>query len=198
MQDEFRARGTAYLDDSAGLARAKRWLNQSYQELCAAHEWPFLELGDASGAAPLTITDLMHVLAVTDTTGGVRSLVHKDRRNLVRSYGDLTAVGTPTWFYFTNNSVRTYPTSADTIAVHYLKVPTELVNDGDEPIVPDRFQDLIIDGAMRRAYKDSDNFESVPALREIWEVDVGAMIQALTPQDYSRPEQIEVVAGTDW
>lgn len=162
MRAEILARGFDYLT----TARANLMLNQAYQELAEIENWGFLETS-TSGAAPLTISDLRTVLSVTDSTQNNRKVTYADRRDLVDSYGDLTTTGAARHYFVDNGVVRTYPVGG-TLTVRYVKVPADLTLDADVPLFPARWHYLIVEGAVRRAYQDSDQFEAAEASRQEW------------------------------
>lgn len=153
LQTEFLARGYQYLLTGAGLTRAKAWLNQSYLEVCEEEPWPFL-LATAAGASPVTVTDVRVIRSVTDTTQRVPlEVISED--DLLGSSLLLTTAGPPTYYYLDDVIVRTYPVGG-TLSIRYYKVPAELVADADVAIVPNRFADLIVNGAVRRAALDAN------------------------------------------
>lgn len=195
LQTEFYARGYDYLaQDQAGQTRAKRWLNEAYLELCELADWPFLE-GDITGAAPLTITDLRQVLSVTDATNKAQ-LWGADRRTLLDNYSDLTLTGTPTQFYLEGSILKVYPASTTvTLSVRYLGIPVALSGATDKPVVPNQYQYLIIDGAVLRAMKDSDNFSGAKALQEHYDMGVGRMAQTYLARNLHNPDYIVSVPG---
>lgn len=159
LLDELYARGYDYLNqDSAGRARAGRWINQSYAELALEEEWPF-RLTTTSGAAPLTITDLDQVLSVTDTNNDDFELDELTEREL--TVWDLTTTGTPIYYYRDNLRVRVWPVSTTTISVRYFALPTDLVSATDTTLVPKRYMNTIVDGAVMRAAADRDNDRAV-------------------------------------
>lgn len=153
---EFYSYGFNYLDDSgAGATRATAFINSAYQELCNDSDWPFLE-ANATGTSTVTLTDLRKVESVVNTTTS-DTLQQTDRRTLTNAYGVLTATGTPTFWYLTTGSVvKSYPVGG-TLSVNYWKVPTDLSSGSDVPVVPSRYQDLIVLGAVRRALVDDQD-----------------------------------------
>lgn len=163
LQTEFFARGFDYLNDAGtGLTRAKRWINDSYNEICQTADWPFLETS-TSGAAPQTLSDLRKVISVHDATNHL-PLRPTTRKWIVSTFGDTASVtGSPRFYYVQNTTVNAYPQSG-TITIYYLNVPTDLSGSTDTPVIPTRFHDLIVDGAVKRAYEDSDNFTEAQAL----------------------------------
>jgi hypothetical protein len=84
--------------------------------------WPY-RLTTASGAAPLTITDLGVIEEVVDTAQSSLPLHFVSRRNLLDAYSILTTTGSPQWFYVDNGVVRTYPVGG-TLSVPVLQADT--------------------------------------------------------------------------
>lgn len=190
LQTEFYARGYDYLaQDLAGQTRAKRWLNESYLELCELADWPFLE-ADITGTAPLTITDLRQILSVRDSTNKTQ-LWGDDRRTMLDRFEDLTITGTPTQFYLEASILKVYPANTSaSLQVRYVAIPTALSVDADKPVIPNQYQYLIIDGAVIRAMKDSDNFNGVAVLRAEYDVGVGRMMQTYLNRNLHNPDYI--------
>lgn len=158
---EIKARGFTHMG-----SRVEQYLQDAYLlDICEDEDWPFLE-ASASGPAPLSIADLRAVEYVLDTTNGNCQLEPLKRARLVDSVNnDLTQVGTPRFYYITGgNTVNVQPVATDTITVAYWKVPSELSGE-DEPLLPARFHSLIVDGAVARAYENSDDHELADAAR---------------------------------
>jgi hypothetical protein len=59
--------------------------------------------------------------------------------------------------------VRAFPVGG-TLAVRYIKVPTDLSAGTDTPVVPTRFHTLIVDGAVRRGLVDMSGFQDAEAV----------------------------------
>lgn len=192
LQTEFFARGFNDLNDAgAGLVRAKAWINDAYQELCDLHLWPFLET-TSTGASPLTISDLGRVITVYDSTNDY-VLVYKDRHDLYTGDPALDDTGNPSYWYTDNLTiVRTYPATSVSLAVRYYKIPATLSSGGDTPVIPARFNDLIVDGAAVRAYKNKDNFEAAQFVRDEWERGVERMRSVLLHPHYDYTDTISV------
>lgn len=189
LQTEFYARGFDYLDqDAAGRTRAKRWLNQAYQELCEAQPWPFLET-TVTGPAPMGLDGIRAVRAVvrSDNT----RLWQADKRGLLRSWQDLTQAGTPDCFYFSDDGeLAVFPASDDELTVHCLAIPDELEDDTDPLVIPARYVDILIDGAAIKGLKDSDNWETVRIAREEYERQLAGMTRTLLTRNQADPETV--------
>jgi len=180
LQTELYARGFQYLNDGgAGVTRAKQWLNDSYFELCALAAWPFLET-TVTGVAPLTVSDVQKVIYVVDTSTGAK-LQSVDVRELTDWYPKLDTTGSPVWWWLDGNTtLRVFPlNTADSLSVRYAKFPATLSASSDTPVVPARYHNLIVDGAVIRAYKDSDNLMSAYALQNDLDGQVQKMRETL-------------------
>ena len=148
--------------DEIGPARAQRWLNEAYHEICADNNvpWPFLE-NDSSGTAPLTIADLNKAISCIDTTDSI-ALRYVPRAWIAQTFGSVTAPTTMPmyWYVDSGTTVKIFPAAAaKTISVRYIKVPTDLVAVTDTPLFPPRYHELIVDGAARRAYENIDRYD---------------------------------------
>ena len=184
--DEVNDRGFDYLSDT----RLGRYVNQSYKSICNRGAWTFLRT-TTTGTAPLTISDLRAVLNVVDTTTNAK-LYHADRRHLIESVDtSLTTTGTPTYWYQESRTViSVYPANTtDTLSVHYLKVPATLTGT-DAHLIPDEFEDLIIDGAVIRALKDNDELDAAASLTQFYNEGLREMMDALLSRNHDGPNYI--------
>lgn len=200
LQTEFFERGFEDLNDAGvGLARAKRWLNQAYLEICDYDHWPFLE-ATQTGTAPLTISDLRTIIYVTDTTNDL-ALPGEDWRTVRDIDPDLTQTGNPElWYLEGTTTLKVWPPNTDaSLSVRYLKVPAELSAGTDIPIFAARWHDLIVDGAVVRGYKNKDNFDAASAVRNEWERGMAQMTFALASRNLMNPYDIAPAGGSvDW
>ena len=184
---EFKRRGYDHIED----ARCLLWVEQAYQEVCEERNWPFLEDTD-TGTMPMTISDLRQILSVVDTTNDY-VLSWEDRANVLRRDPDLNDTGSGYVYWLDNNVVTVHPgDTTSTYSVRFLKVPAALSSDSSEPLIPTRFQDLIIDGAVYRALKDNDEYDNAASLRQIWEAGVQKMADSLLVRQYDTPDFIRV------
>lgn len=183
LLDELFARGTNYLEDSAAeTARAGRWINQAYREILNLHAWPFLRATatGADGVGFVSIPDLRRIRFVTDVEGtdGLvpgQPLERATEDDLVNQGLDLSTTGSPEVYYTMNGTVYTYPLGG-TIRVDYIKRVSPM-SGTDSPLFLEEYHDLIVDRAMMKAYKDSDNFEAAAALRLEFDAGLSAMAE---------------------
>jgi hypothetical protein len=184
LVDELRDCGFDYLSD----AQLQRWVNQGYLWLCDLELWPFRE-SSAQGDAPLEITDLGQIESVKLTED--QTVLPYWPRHL--SDADLTESGTPEWYYVEDGTeVRTYPDSDDELIVRYWATPFELDDDDDEPVIPERYQGLIVDAAAVRGYRHRDDHDVSNALRQSLIQDVQDMRVSLLS------EQGGVILPSGW
>lgn len=194
LREELQGRGFDYLP----ATRQTAFINRAYQEMCAEEDWPFLE-ATTSGNAPLTISDLRTIEAVVDSTN-TRRLQPLDRRNILDSDWTLATTGNPVNYYLTTGTtVNVYPANtSNTIAVRYWSVPAALDDDGDEPVIPSPWHQMIVDGAVAYAYFDSDNFEAAREMLNLWGESKIRMREALLVGQRDGPDDfISVVAGSE-
>lgn len=178
MQTELYARGFDFLeDDATGVTRAKRWLNEAYKELCDLADWPFTA-ATTTQAPPYTFTNLKNIETVYDTVTDL-TLYGATRQNLTWWFGDLTQTGNAQYWYLDGEVLRVYPVSTNSLSIRYQSVPADLTLDANEPVVPDRFRYLIVDGAVIKGYKDTHNFEHLAALRNEYMAGVDAMFYSV-------------------
>lgn len=189
LDTEFAARGFKHLG-----SRRAQYLNDAYLlDICELEHWPWLEK-TAKGKAPLEISDLGHIWYVIDRTTNVQLQPLLEARIMDDWSTDLTTVGSPELFYITGgDTVNTYPTSAtDELEVRYWGVAPEL-SGGDEPLLPKRFHSLIVDGAVARAYENSDDYELAQASKARFDERLEAMRESLLLLQHTAPDDYVVI-----
>jgi hypothetical protein len=159
-------RGFHYMDDGGTEeARVQRWVNDSYHEICEEADWPFLE-ATAAGAATLALTRCRRVIDVAHTTDN-RSLAYATRAQIREMYGVTPESGTPTYWYPSTSATDTYtinvaPVSTDSVSVLFVQYAATLTG-SDALVIPARYHWVVVEGAVRRAYADSDQYEQAAA-----------------------------------
>lgn len=182
IRAEVQARGYDYV----AAARINDWIKQSYRLVCAMEPWSFLE-SEVTGAAPLTITDLSQVLYVVSGAQTLRAMDYRDIRDQDPGLDD---VGDPVSWYLKNNEINVWPTSNNEVWVRYLRTPPALSNDSATPLIPDAFQEILIDMAVVRGLKDNDEYEQASNLQVLVDGSIQAMKDALIVRNYQNPTQI--------
>lgn len=178
-------------------ARINLWINRAYKRICTRYPWFFLET-TTTGSSPLTISDLRSVLSVVDTTND-SPLYYEDFRTIRDWDPELSANGAPScWYLSAPTVIATYPTQAVDLSVRYVKAASDLSADADEPLIPEDFHYVIVDGAVGFAYRDSDNFDAAAAVDAEFEKGLQEMVDVLlTPNLDTSPTTI-LWGSTDW
>lgn len=193
LMEEVMAQGfDDFEGDAEKEARIKRWINIAYQEITLAKDWPFLEL-EWEGKLPEEFPNLGHILDVTSINNRV-NLRPVDRRQLIRWNPTLEETGNNIgefWYQEGADTIAVYPAApSETFRVRYSIFPTELTEASNEPIIPARFQYLIIRGALIWAYQSRDAYEAANLQREQWNTGLAQMTKALMSTNHDRNRKI--------
>lgn len=180
LKAELAARGFDYLSST----RQGYYINAARAELDRMYLWPWRE-ASTTGTAPLTISDLAAVEAVVNTSQSNQVLTPIDYRTLTERFNDLSTAGLPTYYYTARPSspeVAVYPTSTtDTIGVQYWRVTSDLSSGSDTPASPSEAHYTIVDLAVRRAYRDSDNHAEAEAIQSEIDRAIGQLLIQYPP-----------------
>lgn len=180
LKAELVARGF----DSLTTTRQGYYINAARAELDRMFLWPWREKS-TTGTSPLSITDLGTVEAVINTTRSSVPLSKVDYRTLLDAYGDLSVSGSPSYYYIAWPSgtpqVVVFPSNSDTIGVQYWRVTPDLSADSDTPASPSQAHYLIVDIAVRRAYRDNDDHQAAAALQPEIDNAVAQLLEQYTP-----------------
>jgi hypothetical protein len=191
LREELYARGFQDLEASEeGKTRANRWINQAYREITDAQPWTFLE-ATKEGTAPLTISDLRRVMSFVNLTNE-SDLWPATRQEIMRRDPDLSQTGIGLrWYQESETELKVWPVDTSSkFQVRYNKVPVELKEDADKPLIPEMYQWIIIEGAALRGYKGRDNFEAANLTRQEWDRGMKQMIHALRDPNYDANRKI--------
>lgn len=195
LKTELSDRGFNYLSDT----RRGQYINRAVARLDGMYRWPFRE-ASVVGTAPLTITDLGQVEAVTNQDQSDYPLYESSYADLTNWYGDLAITGTPYYWYRAYPAgspvVATYPVSTNNIGVQYWKI-TPTLTGTDTPLAPTRYHLLYVDMAVQMAYRDSDNHAAAESLVVEINRQVFEMVEEQLPQQGPNSQMLNYYAG-DW
>lgn len=138
-------------------SNADYFVNDAHREFHEMFDWPWLNV-EASGAAPLTLTDFGRVeYVVDDATKDELSWIDKNR--LVKEVStDLTVTGTPSyWYRLGVDAIGVYPASTTTLNVSYWQEVADLVAGTDETLNPARYCPIVLDLAYAKAMGDKQD-----------------------------------------
>lgn len=192
LATEFAARGYDYLDST----RTSRYINRGYAMLCDEYPWPFLEAELTAQTAPVTIADLDQILYVADATTNT-AIYGDDQRTVSIADPGREATGAAVTWYITGGTVlNLHPADTNaSLTIRYIQVPDE-ISGSSEPLVPQRYRNLITDAAVFLALKDNDEFEQAMAAKTLWDMEVQKMYARLAGQNMQNPGS--VVATTTY
>lgn len=200
MREEVFAQGfDDFEGDSTKEARINRWINQAYQEITLMKDWPFLE-AEYEGTLPFDFENLGKVLDVVSVTNRY-NLRPADRREIVRFDPTLEGFSNvpERWFREGDGTIVVYPKSATgTFRVRYAVVPEELKEDTSKPILPARFQYLIVKGAERQAYMSRDAYQAAELVQGIIKEGKESMVKALMSVNHDRWKKIITTQGNSY
>lgn len=188
---EFGDRG---FDGVLSSARMNFYLNRALTDFGDYYAWPWLRK-TATGAAPLTISDLKYVRSVYDSTGN--EMFGLD----VNEDVDLTTTGSPSYWWIDDTSgsavITAYPVGTVTLRVSYVAEAPLLSADSDVPLMPVRYHMTWIDLAVMRAYRDSDNFAAASALQQVVNADLERLIERYETRNRMNAGHILIRAGSE-
>jgi hypothetical protein len=193
IRAELQARGYDYLS----TARCTTIINMAVDEINGFMPWPFLQ-ATLTSTAPVTIADLHSILSVTDTTNDT-PLYETDQRYLPFVDPDVDDTGYPSLFWLADQTLKIWPAAAAaTLVINYIKDPTDLSADGDTPLIPSSYHDLIVHGAHGHALMDNDDWQGYQVVRGIWQDRMNQMVLSLMGRNLSGPELMVVTDPRDF
>lgn len=173
------------------------WINRAYTRVAEREAWTWLE-DTETGSSPLTISDLGRVLSVADTTND-SILTYEDVRTLREQDPGLDDTGSPShWYNSSPTVIACWPATSVNLSVRYLKVPSELSADGDEPLFPARWHYMLVDGAVSYAYRDADEYEAAANANDAFEAAILEMSDSQLVVNLDSPRSLLISGSTDW
>lgn len=148
--------------DSTTRNRIKTWINMGYQDFVLREMWPFREssgtLSLVDGTQEYSLTsnfsdiDQQNITSVALQGASERKLTYWPYTQLRANQPDLDADGTgvPTRYYLKSGNIGFWlvPNGAYSVVIDYVKVPTELSGDSDEPIIPQAYREALVQYAL--------------------------------------------------
>lgn len=185
---------TARLKDaSIGNSTILQFINDTNREICNRYEWDFMQTtvsfnttaSDSSYPLSGVATDIQKLVNLRITTdGSERWLKPINTEQFDRHIADPSSAtaGVPDYYYLWNDVIYLYPTpdAVYTIEARYLKTPTTLES-GDQPDVPEPFQEVVMLGTLYRAMQTNDNFDQALVVKNQMDTQVIDMIRRLMP-----------------
>lgn len=170
-------------DDSRTAGRVRRWLNDARQTLDGEELWDYLKTS-TTGTMPLTIADLDQVESVIDVTN-LNPLEQIDRDTLAEDVADLTLPGLANYWYKTApTTIAVFPVSTVTFTVRYTKFSADMAASADEPLLPDRWRQAIIERACYTGLRYKGDWTGAAACKAEYDDIVQDMkVSMIVPQE---------------
>lgn len=155
-----------FLDTANKIVTATEWadyVNEAYMDVVGAHpDWPFLEarsevVSVPAGTGTATLpSDAFRVTAVYNATDDYVLEPLDGRSSHFRHFPDPAAnLGTPTVYRLRSNVLEVYPWPSVTTTLHVDHfAPPATLGATDEPVFPEQYHRILVEGAIARAYED--------------------------------------------
>lgn len=160
-----------------------QWINAAYLEVDrrVGHTWTIETITTVAEqdlyTRPGDVESIVAVRTVkyTDADGAIRPLAEISMDELVRNLSDDPASGDPEKYVLHGDILYLYPTpdtDDETLQMYCLATPPELEADDDKPGVPCHLHDLIITGALGKAYRHIEQDELGLAYEGVFEAEL--------------------------
>lgn len=173
--------------------RAARWINDAQQRVFRRVAIPD---GELTTTIAVTAGDTTYDLP----TGIVRLLSLYDAATqtpLVDTHPDLleqlpTSTGKPHSFAFYGSDLTLYPTpqQAITLTMRYRGMPDLMAADGDLPLLPDEYSDLLVTYARGRLFRAEDDIEMATFYKAEFEEGIREMASDFGARNQKRVTQV--------
>lgn len=149
-------------NDATTANRVTNWINLGQDDFILRELWPFREeTGTLTTIANTQEYDLstnfsdideQNIISVAVQGSSPRKLTYWPYNQLRRDYPDFDqeASGTPTRYYLKSGNIGLWPAPSGVvdIAIDYYKLPTELVADSDQTIIPVNYREALMHYAL--------------------------------------------------
>lgn len=199
----------AELDDhgfqDTSTTRKLAIINDVAHDINSREAWSYLE---ANAQVPLTAGDntptapanFNKALSFTIPSQGI--VLQPERLDvLAKTYTDLSARGTPTYYYFVGNELRVFwtPDASYTAEMNYVRIQPTLtaVSIETDILLPARHHRVLVLGSLARLYAMEDDPELAALFDGQYERRITQMTEDLIVRQYDRPERVYDVWADD-
>lgn len=187
-------------DPENSVYTAAEWLdyvNDSYMDVVAAADWPFLEgqvtnLSVTAGTGSVALpTDVFRVTAVYNATDDIPLSPIPGRADYRRYFPNADAfLAIPLFYRLRNTTLEVYPYAATATVLHVdTVVPPAAIATGTEPVFPEQYHRILVLGALAKAHEDDENIPQADRYQARFDRLLANMTQdLLSPRTESYPE----------
>lgn len=148
--------------DATTSNRVTKWINLGQQDFVLRENWPFRDktgtLTTVAGTQEYTLSsefsdiDEQNIQGVNIQGSNAKTLIYWPYNQLRQEYPDFDAASqtVPQRYYLKGGKIGLWPTPAAAydIAIDYYLIPTELVSDSDETVIPIAYREALIHYAL--------------------------------------------------
>lgn len=151
-----------------------------------------------AGSRSVTLpTDVWRVSAVYDQTDQFPMVALEGRQQVFQEYPQQTEVGQPMHYRIFDNKLEVYPLPQvdTTFLIEYFVQPADMVGDGDIPVFPSQYHDMLVVGAVAMAYRDDGNTQQA----QVYDAEYNDMLKALMIEaGQPRQDRYYEIVDTNW
>jgi len=169
--------------DSTTRNRVKNWINMGYYDFVLRELWPFREttgtLALVQGTQEYDLSsnfstlDEQNIISVALQGTSQKKLTYWPFNQLRADKPDFDfeGQGTPERYYLKAGSIGFWPVpdAASTVFLDYYKIPTEMVGDDAEPIIPISYREALIHYALAMEHDYNGDPDLAAAARNRYE-----------------------------
>jgi hypothetical protein len=187
----------------------KTWLNEANYDVATRHEWRWLDdqvtvatsaLNPTVAAPVATIMFPKRMRPTLNTTPEPRYVAWNSYEDGFHRSGDDGARGVPTIYTFYDNQFRFHPTpdAVYNYTTICQMVPTEMVDNTDEPWMPTEHRGVLVSGAMVKMSARDKDFQAVQHWSDQYEGQIAKMRMANSKVDAGRPHKVAMPRHYGW
>jgi hypothetical protein len=191
-------------DTGYSSSEIKTYINDAQNDVFNEYRLPLLEDSQdytlAAGVSDITNgtgvpTNYVQGLDLLLTTAGIeKPLIYIAKKELDAMYPDgddvtVNPANIPSYWYVYESTIKVFPVPSDafTVTLNYYKKPVEMTADGDVPLVPSEFQELLVLGAAYRVMQVKDNYDQAGVLQNKFDEILQKLVSKYTQKQVGTP-----------
>lgn len=184
-------------------------INATVFDITSREPWPFMEASvdldfDGTNAKPSNFPDDFQAdLDIIDLSSGVKLQPLRLQEADAGLNRQLTAGGTPMYYYFLGRELRVAPippAGTGTHRMRYIRThPTVLQTDPESAfLIPKEHHEVILLGTLVKLYDLEDDTDLSVRFEQLYEKKYGLMRSSIWMRQYDRPDHIVITDAYDY
>lgn len=186
-------------------AKLNQFINDGQRDILNARRFTFMErettatTTDDSDQLTISATDIQIPLSLRlyspVNNSSMLTYIQYEDFDVVMPNPNLVSKTIPFAWYIFNGIPAIYP-KADatyTIAIRYIKSPTELTSDSDVPEIPEAFSELLVLAGYKRALEHDDDYDQAQIIQQQIDEKIVQM-----DERYSRQKGLPHIMRSPW